>query len=79
MNSVGLALIAAELLYESQRKSQNEFPLEEQKIVKQPPWVTARIDIPKAIRKGKTYEEILEIKKQIWTEQNKELQTKELP
>jgi hypothetical protein len=34
-----------------------------------PPWVNARYDIPKSIRKGKTYEEILEIKKQIWIEQ----------
>ena len=78
MNSV-FALLAAELFFQNQRKSQEGFPLEEQEIVKQPPWVTARIDIPKAIRKGKTYEEILEIKKQIWTEQNKELQTKEQP
>jgi hypothetical protein len=34
-----------------------------------PPWVNARYDIPKSIRKGKTYEEILEIKKQIWIDE----------
>jgi hypothetical protein len=71
MNSIGLALIASELLFQNQMKSQEESPLEKQEVIKQPPWVTARIDIPKSVRKGKSYEEILEIKKQIWTEQNK--------
>jgi len=71
MNSIGLALIASELLFQNQMKSQEDLPLEKQEIIKQPPWVTARIDIPKSVRKGKSYEEILEIKKQIWTEQNK--------
>ena len=35
----------------------------------QPPWVKAKYNIPKSIRKGKTWEEILEIKKQIWIEE----------
>jgi hypothetical protein len=33
-----------------------------------PPWVRMQCDIPKAVRKVKTYEEILEIKKQIYLE-----------
>ena len=35
----------------------------------QPPWVTAKYDLPKSIRKGKTWEEIKEIKKLIWINQ----------
>jgi hypothetical protein len=30
------------------------------------PWETARYDIPKHLRKGKTWEEIREMKRQIW-------------
>jgi len=37
-----------------------------------PPWVNAQYNIPKSIRKGKTWEEIQEIKKQIWIEQQLE-------
>ena len=34
-----------------------------------PPWVNAKYNIPKSRRKGKTWEEIAEIKKQIWMRQ----------
>jgi hypothetical protein len=47
-----------------------------QKCVKQKkqPWEVMKIDLPKSVRKGKSYEQILEIKKQIWESLNKETQ-----
>ena len=38
-----------------------------------PPWITANYDIPKSQRKGKTFEEIMEIKKQIRLREHPEL------
>jgi hypothetical protein len=61
MNSVSFGLIAAEMLHQSQQQIQEQNPVEETE--KLPPWATAKIDILKAIRKGKTYEEILMLKK----------------
>ena len=62
-------LIAAEALYQNQRDEESK--VEKIETEKPPPWVNAVIHIPKAIRKGKSYEEILEIKKQIWLKKNK--------
>jgi hypothetical protein len=44
-----------------------------EQLIEVKPWVNARIDIPKSVRKGKTYEQILEIKKEIWLKQREEL------
>lgn len=64
MNLLGLALIAAETLYQSQRDPDSEEKKEELPV--SPPWGNAIISIPKHLRKGKSYEEILEMKKKIW-------------
>lgn len=64
-----LGLIAAEALYQNQRDEESQ--VEKVETEKPPPWVNAIIDIPRSIRKGKSYEEILEIKKQIWLKKNK--------
>ena len=49
---------------------------DEPKLPPPPPWATARYDIPKSQRKGKTLEEIMEIKKQIWLKDHPESEIK---
>ena len=60
------AFLLMEQLYE--RELQREEMPGESKPPPLPPWVTAEYDIPKNQRKGKSWEEIIELKKQIWTE-----------
>ena len=62
-----LGLITAEILY--QKRWDEKSQVKRVETEKPPPWVNAIIHIPKSVRKGKSYEEILEIKKQIWLKQ----------
>jgi len=55
-----LLAVALRMIYEKQLREGN-FPKEPP-----PPWETARINVPKNLRKGKTWEEIKEIKKHMW-------------
>jgi len=67
------SLTAFALLTLMQQQQNEKFPseeLSEEPEPPPPPWVNARYDIPKSLRKGKTWEEILEIKKQIWLDQH---------
>jgi hypothetical protein len=67
MNGIGPALAMA-LLFCDKRENTKPIEVKEEFL---PPYVKAKIDIPKSLRKGKTYSEILEIKKQIWQNQKK--------
>ena len=78
MKDIAMLLPAATLLMQelhdkqlSQEEFSKEYLCEPEPKELPPPWETARIDIPKSMRKGKTWEEIKEIKKQIWEEQQK--------
>ena len=57
------------LLNSGYRGSQPEQEAEKEK---RPPWETEIIDIPKSQRRGKTWEEIREIKKRIWEQRHGE-------
>jgi len=64
-----LAALALMTLMQQQENNQSDKLPEEPKLPPPPPWVNAKYNIPKSQRKGKTYEQILEIKKQIYLKQ----------
>jgi hypothetical protein len=66
VKELALGLLAYEILH----NPMNFEPIPE--LPKAEPWVNAKIDIPKFVRRGKTYEQILEIKKQIWLTAHKQ-------
>jgi hypothetical protein len=71
MNNALAAIIPLTLMAQELHEKMPSMPLPKDIPEKSPPppWETAIYDIPKSIRKGKTWEEIREIKKQIWIEQ----------
>jgi hypothetical protein len=57
MNMSIYSLLVAQAMHNKKRKFKQE-------------GITYKIDVPKSLRKGKTYEEILKIRKQIWEMQS---------
>ena len=69
MNKPLASIVPLTLMMQGLHERYNSMDPPEEKPPQPPPWETAIMNIPKSIRKGKTWEEIREIKKQMWIKQ----------